>query len=1064
MNEGQHTPKDSLSFQIYRRIEEGRCSPTLYASVDLFIGPFLGRSTSAPRLQKLITDIAAPHNFQSSQPLLVVKGTSGAAKGKLQVIGGGHRLLSSYRTLHTLVIPYKVVSLEGIGSSGEELNLFDYKGIIAFHVEVNEPRPQRYGFMQQLLLYEDLKTHWKEAEKARVSKLKGRKARPQAMTHNKLYDFYESTLGFAGTKSRYAIEFLYQRANEKVKITPGTRRQYMSGADRLLDAGVVPYLSELEEAGVASFNRSSLYSVRNWKVEKVRQVVEIWKVRRKMGVKVKYLFSDKAGREVDGKGRGRKGSQQQSPSQYVSNDDVNCAEVETEAGSKDGVAGDGLGARECGAVTQDTRKSSEQTLSLSPHGTGEVVKNRREPPADTSLWEKEQGSRNDDDEHMENSEQKCVEAEDMKKNKQPEGKCEEKNGSRLEEEVGRLIAKVEKDIENEDAEVTNIDLESKLVVLKRGRQLAKEQSLQEVMGLSQLLTVAANDVEKNECREVKLVVQGGFLGNQMTLSEKDFEAIRDFHLATDRSVMFALSFLSKWTPQSINRTVVVDSIRSVGWWDCDLSQNKERLDVLVNRLREGNVFDTDTLVQTWKSEVCFMPICGDGHWSLVVLLNLRALYNVLESGNGGGFDTCQGCTRVLFIDSMGEQSPHRSKMGNIYLYLQACYPTERHPSLRDIRRNIAGEELRFSLQTGLECGFYAAYHASLLCRGFEHLLICKAGEFRGFLEDGHRTFTFEQYKHEAISGLQVLEKAYNGSQGTEVTVPPRLWGLETADWISDNDVTQVKAVDEDQALSCEEPTKTTEARSCEKPAKTTEARPVGTIIEDLRDGLPEKRGIKRKHDELEVEDCRPRKVYILPPLGHGDISAVKVVSPRREMEDEKCTNSGLRVPKEQGVTCERVRRLQGGIHIEERDAWITELLSNILEDVIRAKRGFGADNNAKPIPCRDKRSRNEVGRLDLADGRSCGVVKVSKRGESVHASECALPKRKARPTHQGGRTELRSEGVLMNRHSPEGGFLSEVQEAMALAQALKDDSIRKEWEAYKEHLRRLILKMKGGRT
>lgn len=208
-----------------------------------------------------------------------MKGTTPSAQGRLVVIGGGHRLLASGRVLHALILPYKVVSFDGMGRDGDTLDLFEYRGLIAFHVEVTEPRPEKYGFMQQITLYGDLKERWQRMEKDRVSHLKGKKAIPQAMSHRKLYEFYEKTVDGAGPTSRWAIEFL-------TDMKQSTRRHYMSGADRLLEAGVVPYLSYLERLGVAAFNKSSLNSVRNWSVTKIRKVIELWKVRRETGNRV----------------------------------------------------------------------------------------------------------------------------------------------------------------------------------------------------------------------------------------------------------------------------------------------------------------------------------------------------------------------------------------------------------------------------------------------------------------------------------------------------------------------------------------------------------------------------------------------------------------------------------------------------------------------------------------------------------------------------------------------------------------------------------------------------------
>lgn len=186
------------------------------------------------------------------------------------VIGGGHRLLVSLLTMHTLIVPYKLVSFAGLGANGADLDIVEHGSLISFHLEITEPRPQQYSFMQQVLLYGNLKVHWRQRENARVSHLKGKKGIPRSISHRKLYEFYEQHLVMFGSQSRWAIEFL-----SGTDIKQSTRRRYMSGADHLLEAGVVPYLCRLENTAGAVFNRSSLNTVRNWTVDKIRNAVKL---------------------------------------------------------------------------------------------------------------------------------------------------------------------------------------------------------------------------------------------------------------------------------------------------------------------------------------------------------------------------------------------------------------------------------------------------------------------------------------------------------------------------------------------------------------------------------------------------------------------------------------------------------------------------------------------------------------------------------------------------------------------------------------------------------------------
>lgn len=291
--------QDQVTAQVKQRIERARSSRTGYGSMDMFIGPFLGRETSTTRLKNLLDDIAEPQEFCSWEYVLVVEGRSDLDKGKLVILGGGHRLLSASLVLHALVLPYKLVSFDGIIVSGVPFSIYDHEGPIAFHIEVSETRPETYGFMEQVRLYGRLKERWRKGEDERVSKLRGKKATPKSLSHRKLYEYYDRMMASTGPKCRWAIGFM------KTK-THATRRHYMSGADRILEGGVLPYLSHLESTGVATFNRASLNAVRKWSVEKIRKVVALWKVRHETGVKVQFLFSDRAGREIDGKGRGRK--------------------------------------------------------------------------------------------------------------------------------------------------------------------------------------------------------------------------------------------------------------------------------------------------------------------------------------------------------------------------------------------------------------------------------------------------------------------------------------------------------------------------------------------------------------------------------------------------------------------------------------------------------------------------------------------------------------------------------------------------------------------------------------
>lgn len=1199
--------RDTLSHRIHRRIEQGRCSPTRYASIDLFIGPFVGRFVSATRLEGLIGDIEVPQNFQSSQPLLAVKGTRGSARGKLMVIGGGHRLLASGRTLHTLVLPYKLVSFAGIGHGGQDIDILQYKGIIAFHVEVNEPRPERYGFMQQLLLYDDLKAHWKDTERIRVSKLKGRKGKPQAMTHTKLYDFYEDTIGFAGSKSRYAIDFFCQKANEKTKITPGTRRQYMSGADRLLQAGVVPYLCHLEEIGVATFTRSSLYSVRNWKVEKVKQVVELWKVRHGMGIKVDYRFSDKAGRDVDGKGRGRKCSQQLSTSQYdvlpsqalstwdendhcdmsatqatkslvASKEEVDCEKQGkgrkrpihptmmiplSESGSphgfdmkeekKDKMRGDGVEHDRMHKLDLEMINETchEEYTSPNPERTHTDSRNVMreefdeliaEPPevAVSGSSAKVRSQENSlavvpecnvfettskqkcltpqlDEDHVEvvlgfhsnagvgsekledrviATEVVCSElyqgdaakhrhtyvgSDDKTDASTREGVLspqetgftgvlsglQSEQGAKhmvcdevaMEAKVGQLLTDLLAKRSREGTVVTNVDLETELAVLRRVKKDLGLLGRSDDLHLSRLVRKAARDVDEEDKRDIKLVVRGGVLRNRMTLSEKDIAAIRDFHLATDRSVMFALCFLTRWTPASVTGSLLVDSIQSVGWWECELSQNENKLAVLTQRLRNRRVFSAKVNEQLWQSEVCFMPICGDGHWSLVVILNLKSLYHFIETGSRTGVQGTEGYTRVLFVDSMGELSPHKSKIGNLYHYLQARFPGGRRPPVSLIVNNVTCHEFRFPLQTGLECGFYTAYHVSLLCRGFSRLSSSSVEDAGAIIKDGHTVFTFAQYRGEVLSQLKGLEQAYQDSSREELAVPALMWGATNVPRTSANEANasgkgRVAAADEIHGV-----------------AATARRKGVCTFKAEDGSALRGAEVVTRKRVASEYMDLRSRKVMIVScqgkcktvtanvPTGRNEASSREFVQPRAaECGGEGHENNvGFR-----GTECGGLEPWRGGSSTELRSEWILSLISGVLDGVflsVLRKKEVGDVSSITLGLTREKDGETEMKEGVLNGGHLPQGVLMRRpvQVKDVMLRETGNTTGGAHALEEGC-VGLR--GEVSAPHS-ERGLLDMVQEGMTLAQAVKSKAIKQEWEACKHHIWDLVMKMKS---
>lgn len=599
--------------------------------MDLFIGPYVGREISTGRLCSLVEDIGSPQHFQSSQPVLAVKSRSGPTKGFLMILGGGeHRFMSSSRVLHGNVIPYKLVNFSDVLDGSEQLEIIQYKGIIAFEVEANEPREERYGLMEQVLLYGDLKEYWKRLEGERVSRLKGRKAILRKISHNKIYRLYEETAELVGLKSRWAIEFLSGKDSKLVRISPATRRQYMSGADRLLDAGVVPCLSSLEQDRVAAFNRGSLYAVRNWSVEKIRKAVDLWKVRQSTGVKVKYHFSDKVGRDVDGKGRGRKPSQAtlgtsgegddplvalspgsgvqavggdpnvQKPMQSDTPDppsnveDQNTSpctqseglEVKGNGGSSEKVKED-LGKRsgleelmsrldQCVGPSQEehteitaecgkscTGETKPEETHGSPVNKMEVLSMLHEN--DTTEAEHAYGASGErsiigsgaDEESNDVLTPLCAQG-------PPIASKRDDNTRTSLVVVDELLCELDEQKSGLGDVVCDIDVETDIQIAKKVKErLCEETGILEVP-MQQLWHDSAMELEEIERRDIKLVTAGGVLGVKFTLCETDLKPIRKFHIGNDRSVMFTISFLTKWTAEGVKVSTLHDSVWTLG--------------------------------------------------------------------------------------------------------------------------------------------------------------------------------------------------------------------------------------------------------------------------------------------------------------------------------------------------------------------------------------------------------------------------------------------------------------------------------------------------------------------
>ncbi|PXF44281.1 hypothetical protein BWQ96_05985 [Gracilariopsis chorda] len=260
-----------LSSEIYRRIQAANSSTIRLTPAYLFVGPLIGRSTSQTHLVALANQIVRDLDFHLSQALLVVKGDSGLALGKLLVVGGSHRLLVSAHLNHMLLIPYRLINLSRMGTDNIIVQLKRYEGIIAHHVKFSEPRPQIYTIMDQVPMYGKRKEFWTPQQINRRKQTRTTRARPPSMNQNMMLHLYKVLQTSAGINSRHAIQLL------DFTLKPNSISEYMSGANKLLQADVLPHLCYLEKQARTRFSRASLNTVRHWCLHRIQKTVTYWK-------------------------------------------------------------------------------------------------------------------------------------------------------------------------------------------------------------------------------------------------------------------------------------------------------------------------------------------------------------------------------------------------------------------------------------------------------------------------------------------------------------------------------------------------------------------------------------------------------------------------------------------------------------------------------------------------------------------------------------------------------------------------------------------------------------------
>ncbi|PXF41955.1 hypothetical protein BWQ96_08309 [Gracilariopsis chorda] len=1274
----------SISLQIKRRIEQGRGSFTRYAALDMFVGPFFGRQTSTLRLQNLSLDIGAPHRFHSWEHLFVVKGTTPSTKGRLVIIGGGHRLLSSGRVLHTLLLPYKLVSFDGIGPDGDALDIFGYRGLIAFHVEVTEPRPEKYCFMEQVALYGELKRRWQRMEKERTSQLRGKKAIPKAMSHRKLYELYESTADKAGPKSRWAIEFL-------TDMKQSTRRHYMSGADRLLDAGVVPYLSYLERVGVATFNKASLNAVRNWPVSKIRKVTDLWKVRRESGIRIHYFFSDRIGREVDGKGRGRKTqntpgrSSNSKPGVCTSGDKPASHDSSSRGSSPCAPSPNGhtsLPSSHIPTVLQlrSPRDLTPQcatvapanirpplTASLNPQNTSREDTNlgtpvhrttsghstpQQEacpPPSSVSRVVKDldplhrANSLPSSQERVDNNEgaphsrgphpSTRTESAPLRSCSSPDGRMHMVAATNSSEATGKLprtrtlseatspdptaprdalpddanprpmlsqsigkhpiqtaatpkqemsivstqpyanpprenptlsvltdkpspsgeqdglaatplpspcdslkvaeesgvlattgtvqglLRDLERRKKNASSNVFDVDLDTEIFVAQRVLQTLEKNGGYSNMDLSLMMQEMTKHVQSVDQGEIRLVVKGGFLQRKMTLHEKDINAIQEFRLATDISVMFTLSFLTKWDAGSVGTCMLLDSILTSGWWESDFSNDTRRFLALVEAFTRQGRTSVSACEDVWRTDVCFMPICGSSHWSLVLVLNLKYLLEELECVQEAVSLSVEPerRVRVYFVDSIGNSSPHATTSLNLPYFLSTCYPGAVKPSVQAISKKISCHQLRLDLQKSLECGFYVAYHVSVLSRVLHGLVSRSPAEVRYLLKTEHASYTFEKYQEEVLIRLADLKGNYEDGGKQVLEMPVLLWGADKDVGLPKGPSRNPGAIRSNEDMQANGMTVGLDKgvlRPIEPSPGNQNPRKRGTstfpILQSKKVRIVNADGCQLSH-ACEEKACEGRGTSSQKVINVTTAEGRLATFPLRER-----SNKG-----------EFVGVYGRGSMKGKSYEWVHSLVLGLLDEAL--ERGHGLGSVGGFLPCsRDRsgaqhtmrrsrlemvgvgvlgshsmnvklRSNGERGgvvkggqglqyaakgedaaKCDMAEAlqgaamnwETLGELQDAEGGKTIHVLEGDVIRKTAQhsqaPVKGKTSTALRQNDVGRSTRSSREvdicecrGLVSVVEEGLGLEKEVKDDEIRREWEACKNKIYELILRMKA---
>lgn len=191
--------------------------------------------------------------------------------------------------------------------------------------------------------------------------------------------------------------------------------------------------------------------------------------------------------------------------------------------------------------------------------------------------------------------------------------------------VQDLLRYIERRQKNAPSNFYDADLDKKMFVAQRVLPTLERNGGYSNMDVSLIIQEMTSHVQSVDQGEIKHVVKGCFLQRMMKVQEKDIIATQYFRLATDMSVMFTLSFLTKWDFISVGQCMMLGSILTAGYWESDLSIDIHPFLALLEAFTGQGRTSASACENVWRTYVCFMPIRGSCHWSLVLVLNFKYL-------------------------------------------------------------------------------------------------------------------------------------------------------------------------------------------------------------------------------------------------------------------------------------------------------------------------------------------------------------------------------------------------------------------------------------------------------